>query len=482
VVTYTRRASSLLALIPYLAACGSGEAANPIRVAFAEETSSPITSSSVVFRFPTDPGPGVRLYTFPRIEELDWRFDTPGLATRQVVGFAAAERQIYVQTRDSGLVALDLEGGLDHSVDSAVVAAAIGPTGTLHLVGVAGALGTVVDRHAQRWENSLPEEPQRVWGTTRGRLLALMDTDRGRRLDLLSRAGPVTSIDVPAGPLAVTRWGDLMVVATDSGLVALRTEPTGSRNIGFRPVTSDVTALTFSAAGHHLFVATANRELLVINRFLFDGDGEAGILRRYPTTHRVQFMRTGPQGRFLLLKPEGIDSLWIADAVELTTVVTVAGSWEEDLPDIAADGTVLVRQGDDVVAIDPATGTQVGRVEDAAGDRWLAISWDPRRPTLQLAQETETDPAEEPTEGEDPYEYYAQLSSTSNEAWALARRDELRGAQLPAQVIYPDEYYDRYRVVLGPYPTREDAHNIGRRLGQPYFVLMRQQDTTATNR
>jgi hypothetical protein len=135
-----------------------------------------------------------------------------------------------------------------------------------------------------------------------------------------------------------------------------------------------------------------------------------------------------------------------------------------------------------VVAIDPATGTQVGRVEDAAGDRWLAISWDPRRPTLQLAQETETDLAEEPTEGEDPYEYYAQLSSTSNEAWALARRDELRGAQLPAQVIYPDEYYDRYRVVLGPYPTREDAHNIGRRLGQPYFVVMRQQDTTATNR
>jgi hypothetical protein len=138
-----------------------------------------------------------------------------------------------------------------------------------------------------------------------------------------------------------------------------------------------------------------------------------------------------------------------------------------------------VRQGNDVVAIDPETAAEVGRIEEAAEDRWLVIAWSPRRPTLQVAEEEQTDPEE--TSDEVQWLYFAQLSSTANEAWALARRNELRGAQLNAQVIYPDEYYDRYRVVLGPFDTSEEAHNIGRRLGQPYFVWT-VQDTTATNR
>jgi hypothetical protein len=448
VVTFIRRTSPLLALISCLAACGSGEQGNPIRTAFAEEASSPTDSLAFGFRFPSASGPGVRLYTFPNMEELDWRFDIPDLATLEIIGFAAEERHVYLRTRDSGLVALDLESGLDNRVDSAVVAAAIGPTGTPHLVGADSGLGTVVDRHTQRWDHSLAEVPERIWATSRGLLLTLVSTDRGRRLDLLGRAGQVASMEIPAGLLAVTRWGDLGVVAADSGLVGFRTAPDGIHDAGFRRLAYPVTSVTFSAAGHHLFVATANLELLVVNRFFLDGDGDEGILQRYPA--------------------------------ELTTVVTVAGSWEADLPTIAGDGTVLVRQGDDVVAIDPETGARVGRVEDAAGDRWLALSWTARRPTLQLAQETEADPVEVP-EGEDIYQYFAQLSSTSNEAWALARRDELRGAQLNAQVIYPDEYYYGYRVVLGPYATREDAHDMGRRLGQPYFVV-RLQDTTATNR
>ena len=131
----------------------------------------------------------------------------------------------------------------------------------------------------------------------------------------------------------------------------------------------------------------------------------------------------------------------MGDAAELTRVGKVPGSWDSDLPQIETDGTVLVRQGDDVVAIDPETAAEVGRIEEAAEDRWLVIAWNPRRPTLQLAQEEQTDPEE--TTDEEQWLYFAQLSSTANEAWALARRDELRGAQLNAQIIYPDEYYPR---------------------------------------
>ncbi|MEE8476743.1 MAG: SPOR domain-containing protein [Gemmatimonadales bacterium] len=410
------------------------------------------------------------------MSELDWHFAAPNLAARRVVGFAVSEYQVFVETQDSSLVALDLESGLDTRLDSAVHTVAIGPTGVPHIVGAEGTLGAVVDRHTQRWDPVLTEPPTRMWGTTRGRLLVLVESDRGRRVDLFNRSVLIGSIALPRGLTAVTKWGDLAVVAVDSGLVALEMDPT-SNNTDFFPLPGGVTAMVFSPAGHHLFVATADRQIRVINRFSLDGR-EGAVISQHPLTQRVEAMRAGSRGRFLLLKPEGADSVWIADAAALTRVATVLGSWDSDLPQIATDGTVLVRQGEDVVAIDPETAAEVGRIEGAAEDRWLVIAWNPRRPTLQVTQEEQADPEE--TTDEEQWLYFAQLSSTANEAWALARRDELRGAQLNAQIIYPDEYYDRYRVVLGPFGTSEEAHNIGRRLGQPYFVLT-VQDTTATN-
>ncbi|MCZ6857418.1 MAG: SPOR domain-containing protein [Gemmatimonadetes bacterium] len=476
-MTYTRSASLLLALIPSFHACEWGEAGNPIRVAFAAESATP-NDTSVVFRFPTSAGPGVHLYTFPRLTEADWHFATPRLAVRRLVGFGVSEGQVYVETQDSSLVALDLESGLASTLESAVFSTAMGPTGVPHIVGFDGTLAAVIDRHTQPWDPVLAELPTRVWGTTRRRLLALVESDQGRRVDLFENSSFIGSLDLPAGLTAVTRWGDLAVVAVDSGLVSVRMDPSRD-DTEFFPIPGVVAAMVFSAASHHLFVATADLQIRVINRFSLDG-GEGAVLRQYPLADRIEAMRAGSQGRLLLLKPEGVDSVWIADATELTRVVTVPGSWDSDLPQVATDGTVLVRQGDDVVAIDPETAAEVGRIEDGAKDRWLVAAWNPRRPTLQLAEEVETGPDEAIDEA-DRRTYYAQLSSTSNQAWALARRDELRGAQLNAQVIYPDEYYDRYRVVLGPFDTSEEADNIGRRLGQPYWIIT-VQDTTATNR
>ncbi len=476
-VNHTRSAALILALVPGLYACGAGEAGNPIRAAFAAETATP-GDTPVVFRFPTSRGPGVHLYTFPRLTEVDWYFATPQLAARRVVGFGVSDRQVYVETQDSSLVAIDLETGLANELISTVFATGLGPTGVPHIVSLDGTLAAVVDRHTQQWDPVLAESPTQVWGTARGRLLVLVESDRGRRVDLFESSSLIGSIDLPNGLTVVTRWGDLAVVAVDSGLVALRMDPRVD-DTEFFPVPGRVTAMVFSAASHHLFVATDDRQIRVIDRFSLDG-GEGGVLKQYPLTHRVEAMRAGPQGRFLLLRPEGVDSVWIADAAELTRVVSVPASWDSDLPQIATDGTVLLRQGDDVVAIDPETAAEVGRIEEAAEDRWLVIAWEPRRPTLQLAEEEET-VTEEAVEEEAPREFYAQLSSTSNESWALARRDELRGAQLNAQVIYPDAYYPRYRVVLGPFATSEEAHSIGRRLGQPYLVVT-VQHTTATNR
>jgi hypothetical protein len=154
----------------------------------------------------------------------------------------------------------------------------------------------------------------------------------------------------------------------------------------------------------------------------------------------------------------------------------VQGSWDEELPAISHDGAVLVRQGDDVASVDPATGVELGRIEGGAVDRWITIAWDPRRPDVQLAREQE----QTEQEGLAGQIIFIQVSSTSNESWAQARVVELRNAGLDAQVLQPAGLDDRYRVVIGPFDTIDEAHDIGRRLGQPYFPLYR-QNTTSIN-
>ena len=141
---------------------------------------------------------------------------------------------------------------------------------------------------------------------------------------------------------------------------------------------------------------------------------------------------------------------------------------------------MLLRQGDDVVAYDPVTATEAGRVTDAAADVWLTIVWDPRPPALQaVAAESG------PTETSSGLLYYAQISSTSNEAWAQDLANRLRVGGVDAQVLRPGVEDDRYRVVLGPYPTRQEADDIGRRLGRAYFVFSIEDraaaDTTANS-
>lgn len=466
-VTYRRRLAPLLVLLPGFA-CGSDDGPNPIRAAFAQADAPVTATPSVAFRFPAEAGDGVRLYTLPAVKEAGWKFETPDLVARRVVGFAADEDLIYVQPGDSGLIVLDLTSGQHRVVDTTVVAAAIGPTGIPHLVRSEGSLGTAAERRVDDWTSTFSLLPSRIWGTTRGRLVGLIETEEGRRLEVLGESDRVSASAIPDGRFALTAWVDLIAVATDTGVVGINTadgSPAGRMRLE-----TEVTALAFSTAGHRLYLVTAAGELIVLGRFEFTE------LSRLALPGAASAIRAGRQGRYLLLRPAARDSIWILDALDFTHVRSVPGSWDDDLPAISRDGTVLVRQGDDVASVDPATGVELGRIDGGAGDRWITIAWDPRRPDVQLAQEEER----VEREGLTDQIIFIQVSSTSNESWAQARVVELRNAGLDAQVLQPAGLDDRYRVVIGPFDTIEEAHDIGRRLGQAYFPLY-QQKTTSIN-
>ena len=66
---------------------------------------------------------------------------------------------------------------------------------------------------------------------------------------------------------------------------------------------------------------------------------------------------------------------------------------------------------------------------------------------------------------------YLQLDAYPDAAPALQR---LKAAGLPASVLQPARSDEAYRVVLGPYATREQAEETGRGIGMPSFVVTTQ--------
>ena len=63
------------------------------------------------------------------------------------------------------------------------------------------------------------------------------------------------------------------------------------------------------------------------------------------------------------------------------------------------------------------------------------------------------------------------MSSSQNPAWANELAEKLRAAGLPASVLAPKRSDEANRVVLGPYSTREQAEETGRKIGMPSFVV-----------
>ena len=69
---------------------------------------------------------------------------------------------------------------------------------------------------------------------------------------------------------------------------------------------------------------------------------------------------------------------------------------------------------------------------------------------------------------------YLQVSSSQNPVWADELSQKLRAAGLPAAVLKPARSDEAFRVVLGPYATREQAEETGRGIGMPSFVVTTQ--------
>jgi hypothetical protein len=392
----------------------------------------------------------------------------------EVIGAVGDDRIVYLLGRKQELLGLDVESGRLREIAGGIVMAVAAPDGGAVAVDTGGGAFRIRRRTPQPLRGTLEGTARVLYPTQRGGLLAPLGGGRGG-IVALGPDHPPARTPLADGPTAATTWGELVAVGTDSGLVFY--DPRAADSVTFVATRRPVHAVAFSPSGHRIYAATPDAELLVLDRF-----GEE-VLGRLTLPGPAGALRVDRYGRWLLARPIVGDSLWAVDLVADRLAGSARGVWGDDLPAIAGD-RLIVRQGNDVVLLDlRATGLpRRGIIEGGGADRWALVQWTPPQAAAAGGSDDETaaDPADpladpaaeeagEPAVGDSPV--YLQVSSSRNPDWANDLVRQMKSAGLPASLLDPTGDGEPYRVVLGPYPSREAADEAGRRLGRAYFII-----------
>jgi septal ring-binding cell division protein DamX len=191
------------------------------------------------------------------------------------------------------------------------------------------------------------------------------------------------------------------------------------------------------------------------------------------------------------VRPEGRDSAVVIALATNRVVGTLPTAWRADLPFVAPDGGVALAQGADVIIADGETLTPTVRVRGGAADFWYSFQWTgfrPRAASLDQPVEFAGPPVDSAArDSTAPADTAARRAAdtTSRRAGgftvsfaALLAADKARdlaatihvGSEVARVVTSVRDGATIYRVVLGPYATREEAERVGRESKQSYWV------------
>ena len=217
-----------------------------------------------------------------------------------------------------------------------------------------------------------------------------------------------------------------------------------------------------------------------------------------------------PTGRFGLARAAAKDSAWIVAIATDTLVGRVATGWREDLPLVTPDGALALLRGNDVVLVDSDSLEAIRRVAGGGRDLWYFIEWNgfrPRSASLDEPVQFEGMDTTPPDSGDtlDPFAvtpspdsltplpesvattprdttppptppvtspgFTVQFAALRAEAAAIAAANEIQAEGQRAHVVRTTQGgLDIWRVVLGPYPTRERAEQVARSTGRSYWI------------
>jgi len=405
---------------------------------------------------------------------------------------------------EEGLIAAVDSRGLPLWIDLRTATVTRTGRGKLHdLISIDGSTiyGVNADGAVERftppgnWTFKPPQPASAVFPQTNGAILIL--TGRGPSARLHRMHPPEnTLLDTLALPNVTNGTGaplgDRVYFVSDRrSLTAVRARTLVKGD----PITLDhgIAGMATTPSGDRFYVITdSSTDLTVLDP----------IQDRVSTTVRLpgwaRDLRVDPFGRFVLVRAASGDSAWIVSIGTDKVVGTLHSAWRSDLPFVAPDGSIAVTEGADVAFIDPATLLAIRRAVDGAADFWYPFTWSGLRtrgqpvdttslaptdvdtapvtpaPPLRLPRTDTTPPRPlTPTTSADSSKigFTVSFAVLLNDAKARELAAKIVVDGKPARVVTGvNDGTAVYRVVLGPYSSRDEAERVGRASGQTYYV------------
>ena len=213
-----------------------------------------------------------------------------------------------------------------------------------------------------------------------------------------------------------------------------------------------------------------------------------------------------PLGRYLLVRFPQTDSAWVIAIGTNHVIGAVPTRWEEDLPAVTADGSLALLGAKDVTFVDSEKLTAKRTVPDGAKDLWYFFAWDGFRPRARGLDQPVTFPSDSmPTDSnaasstpaaEPPAPpmsaadsaravvpgtsqpvkppsagFTVSFAALLNEEKARDLASAIMVNGTPAHVVSTSTAGSSiFRVVMGPYPTRDEADKIGKASRREYWI------------
>jgi len=295
-----------------------------------------------------------------------------------------------------------------------------------------------------------------------------------------------------------TQVGDRVYFTVDSGLVGIKVKDLSP--VGAIKLESKVMALAPTPSGDRLYVATA-------------GDSSLAIVDRYTESANTNIalpqpasdLRMDPFGRYLLARIPHTDSAWVIAIGTNRLVGAVPTKWETDLPAVMPDGTLALLGKKDVTLMDPEKLAVKSTVDGGAKDFWYFFAWDGFRPRPQgldqpvtfsgdsaqrdsLAASSTASTAASSTApirtdttpppagaiippAAPPTAFTVSFAALLSEETAQQLASSIKVDGVSAHVVSTTTAGSPiFRVVMGPFATRDEAAKIGRAARREYWI------------
>lgn len=488
----------LIALTLAVAACrGDKQAAESAR-----PSTAPRGPDAIALRLPRAGGTA-RAYLFQKLDSVIWS-----------AGGSPPVGRVLSFDQDAGLVAFTDDKGQPRRVDlrlgeirsaSKTKLAAVTSTNGSDIYGIAPPLTVVRMTPSGDWTFKAPSVPQAVYPQADGSIVISGPPSAATHLWRI-RAPAEEILDsttiksVTQGPVAQAL--DRLYVTTRDGLIGVRMRDlVPQKKI---PLTGDVRAMVPTPSGDRVYVALAESpRIAILDRYRESVSG--AIELPAPASD----LRIDPLGQSLLAKPAGGgDSAWVIAIGTGKVTGSVPTEWSTDLPTFGPSGTIATLRGSDVVFTDVSTLRTTQTVRGGAKDYWYFFTWNGFRPRAANLDQPVTFGASEsaardtmiakppadttrppnppmrdaaPTMVPPPASYSVPPRTATQFMVSFAAVLDGQKANLVASGIEvggakPHVVQAQvgstlvFRVVLGPYATREEAERVGRESKRQYWV------------